>query len=189
MTTRITPACIADGPTLTAAGHASCVPTRCPLTLPPGYWTEGKRWRLSLRGHITTSILDARGTLNASPGTARFDLRLGGIVVWDSGAIALNTSGAYTAQPWALDVEIGCRSIGVGSAATLLGVGAWTCADMAGASLTPPAAGGAIVVPVNAAPAVGAGFNSFAALDVDVHFSQSVSTGSLTVVQYAIEEV
>ncbi len=186
----LTPACIADGPTLTRGEPASCMPVRCPLTLPPGYWLEGKRWRLRMSGVLSSTILDGVGTLNVSPGSLRIDLRLGGVIVWDSGAIALNTSGVYTSQPWALDVELVCRSIGIGTAATLMGVGTFSGAGIAGASTAPPAAGGVIVVPVNTAPAVGAGFNSFAALDVDVWSAAgTIAAGSRTVSQYHIEEV
>ena len=189
MANLITPACLTAGPTITAATPASCIPTSCPLTLDPGYWELGKRWRIRLSGKISSSILDGRGTLNQSPGSARFDLRLGGQVVWDSLAIPLNSSGAFTAVPWCLEVEVTCQSIGVGTAATLLGEGKFICADIDGASITPPAAGGIAVVPWATTPAAGPGFNSFARLDVDVYFSQTVGTGSLTVLYYAISEL
>jgi hypothetical protein len=43
--------------------------------------------------------------------------------------------------------------------------------------------------PWNAAPAVGTGFDNTAANTVDVFFTQTVGTGSMTVHQYAIEEL
>lgn len=189
MTTLITPICIADGPTLTGTAAASCVPVACPLMLLAGYWQPGMRWRLTLAGKLSSSILDPRGLVNQLPGTARFDLRFGAQVVWDSLPITLNASGAYSNVPWRLDVELVCRSVGGGNTAVLLGTGIFTCADLDGASTAPPAAGGSIVVPVASAPAVGGVFDAGARLGVDVMFSQTASTGSLTVSHYAIEEV
>ena len=186
MTTRLTPKCIADGPTLTRPEPASCVPVSCPLTLPAGYWVEGKSWRLTLAGKISSSNLDALRMLNVPSGFARYDLRLGGVVAWDSGEIALNSSGDFTNVPWSLTVELTCRAIG--SAATLIGVGVFACADLDGASTSPPKAGGVIVVPVTA-PAVGATFDSFAELQVGVFSASRYATGSRTVQQYSIEEI
>lgn len=183
----LTPACIADGPTITASTPTSCVPVRCPLTFEPGYLTEGATLRLRMSGKISTSILDGLGTLNQSPGTARFDLRLGGVVVWDSLAVPLNTALGLTNVPWVLSVELRCRAIG--SAATLIGTGTWHCIAVKGGSAVAAKASANAVLPWNTAPVVGAAFDSYARLGVDVFFTQTVGTGSLTVSGYSLEEV
>lgn len=44
-----------DGPVLTAAAAASCLPTYVPTTLPAGYWQIGRMWRLragARAGHV-----------------------------------------------------------------------------------------------------------------------------------------
>ena len=90
-----------DGPTLTAAAAASCVPTYVPTTLPAGYWQIGRIWRLRATGRISCVV--------TTPGTARFDLRLGGVVAFDTLAIPLNIV-AKTNVPWVLDVLMTCRA-------------------------------------------------------------------------------
>jgi len=60
-----------DGPTLTGAAAASCVPTYVPTTLPAGYWQIGRMWRVTLTGRISvaeggTLFLDEVGDLPAA---------------------------------------------------------------------------------------------------------------------------
>ena len=57
-----------DGPTLTAAAAASCVPTYVPTTLPAGYWQIGRMWRLRMSGRVSCAV--------TTPGTFRIDVRL-----------------------------------------------------------------------------------------------------------------
>jgi hypothetical protein len=170
-----------DGPALTAAAAASAVPTYVPTTLPAGYWQIGRIWRLRATGRISTVI--------TTPGTARFDLRLGGVIAFDTLAIALNVV-AKTNVRWDLDVLLTCRSVGSGTSATLLGSGIWLSEANI---LTPlPATGpgpGGCLVPFNTAPVVGTGFNSQSALTLDFFFTQTAATGSMTVHQFVIEEL
>ena len=56
------------------------------------------------------------------------------------------------------------------------------------APATGPGPGGN-VLPYNTAPAVGSGFNSTSALTLDLFFTQTVATGSLTCHQYAVEQM
>lgn len=170
-----------DGPTLTAAAAASCVPTYVPTTLPAGYWQIGRIWRLRATGRISCVV--------TTPGTARFDLRLGGVVAFDTLAIPLNIV-AKTNVPWVLDVLMTCRAVGSGTSANLLSQGTWL--SEAGLNTAVPATGpgpGGNVVPYNAAPAVGTGFNSQSALTLDFFFTQTAATGSLTVHQFIIEQM
>jgi hypothetical protein len=74
-----------DGPTLTAAAAASCIPTGSRIILPNNYFYVGKIIRVSLFGRISCVV--------TTPGTARFDVRIGPsgtIIAYDSGAINLN---------------------------------------------------------------------------------------------------
>ena len=110
---------LADGPTLVAAAAASCLPTAARCTLPPGpaFWYPGKQLRLTASGRISCTA--------GAPGTARFDLRFGTIIVFDSQPIALNVAGKV-AVGWRLDLLLTCRTVGGGNAATLIGQGTWT---------------------------------------------------------------
>ena len=141
-----------DGPTLTAAAAASCVPTYVPTTLPAGYWQIGRMWRLTAAGRISSVI--------TTPGTARFDLRLGGVVAFDTLAILLDSVAAHTTVGWYLNVLLTCRAVGSGTSANLIGQGTWACEDILGVPATAPKGVLSAIVPWNAAPAVGTGFNS-----------------------------
>ena len=100
-----------DGPTLTAAAAASALPTYVPTSIPAGYFQIGRIWRLTAAGRISTVV--------TTPGTARFDLRLGAVTAWDSLAIPLNIV-AKTNVNWWLEVWLTCRSVGTADCTSLL---------------------------------------------------------------------
>lgn len=168
-----------DGPTLTAAAAASCLPTYMPTTLPAGYWQIGRIWRWRMHGRISCAV--------TTPGTARFDLRLGGIVVFDTLAIPLNVV-AKTNVPWWLDVLLTCRAVGSGTSANIMGAGTFISEAVIGSPAATVGGNGVLTVPFNTAPVVGGGFNSQAALTLDSFFTQTVATGSLTVHQCVLEQ-
>src|ERR1044071_2181009 len=173
----------ADGPTLTAAAAASCLPTSSVFTLSNNFFDyPGKALRLYAAGRISCAV--------TTPGTARFDVRLGAsaIIAFDTQAIPLNIV-AKTNVGWVLDLLLTCRTVGSGTTATILGQGLWTSEASIGAPAAATEAPGSFVVPYNTAPAVGAGFDSTSALKVDLFFTQTVATGSLTVHQYLLEEI
>lgn len=170
-----------DGPTLTAAAAATCIPVASRLTLPNNYWTIGKQWKVKLAGRISCAA--------TTPGTARFDLRLGPsgtIIAFDSLAMGLNVV-AKTNVPWFLEVDLTCRSVGNAALTTLFGIGKFTSEAVVGAPL-PSAGGNGVLTCGPVAPAVGTGFDNTAANAVDMFFTQTVATGSLTVHQYEIYE-
>jgi hypothetical protein len=170
-----------DGPTLTAAAAASCVPTYVPTTLPAGYWQIGRIWRIRAAGRISCAV--------TTPGTARYDLRLGGVVAFDTLAIPLNIV-AKTNVRWEFECMLTCRAVGSGTSANLIGSGQWFSEAniLVPLPATGPGPGGALV-PFNTAPVVGTGFNSQSALTLDFFFTQTVATGSMTVHQFMIEQM
>lgn len=170
-----------DGPTLTAASAASCIPVANRIILPTNYWYIGKKWFISLQGRISCVI--------STPGTARFDLRLGPsgtIVTFDTGALNLNIV-AKTNVPWWLDIELICRAVGTGTSTTLFGIGRFTSEAVIASPANAAGGNGVLMAPVGA-PAVGGGFDNTAANAVDMFFTQTVATGSLTVHNYNIDE-
>jgi hypothetical protein len=170
-----------DGPALTAAAAASALPTNLPTTLPAGYWQVGRAWRLRASGRISCVV--------TTPGTARFDLRFGGTVVFDTLAMPLNIV-AKTNVPWILDVMLVCRAAGSGTSSNLIGQGFWL--SEASINTAVPATGpgpGGQIVPYNTAPVVGGGFNCQSALTLDFFFTQTVATGSMTMHQFMIEQL
>lgn len=170
-----------DGPTLVAAAAASCLPSSAKYTLLANHFFIGRRLRIQARGRISCLV--------TTPGTARFDVRLGGTVVFDTGQMNLNIV-AKTTVPWWLDIDLECRSIGSGTSATLMGFSKFTSEAVIGAPL--PTVGGVGTLlssggSVGGPPAVGGGFDSTTSQQVDVFFTQTVATGSLTTHLYSLE--
>lgn len=167
-----------DGATLTAAAAASCIPAGNVVTIPPNWWEVGKRMIIRVRGRMSSVI--------TTPGTARFDIRMGAVVAWDSLAMLLDTVAAHVTKPFALDIELVCRSIGAGTAATLFGFGVFHSENLLGVPAAQPTANASAMLPWGATPAVGTGFDSTVSNAVNCFFTQTVATGSMTVHDYAI---
>jgi hypothetical protein len=175
---------ITDGPTLTGAARASCIPTRERKTLfPSGYFVEGKTIRIELGGRISCVV--------TTPGTFRLDICLGvagATIVYDTGALNLNTV-AKTNVPWFFEVELICRAVGTGTATTFFPHGALVQSEaIVGSPVNTAGGNGSLLAPVGA-PAVGAGTDNTAAHILDVFFTQTVATGSFTVHTFTVESV
>ena len=169
-----------DGPTLTAAAAASCIPTPSRIILPNNYFQVGKMLKISLFGRISCAV--------TTPGTARFDIRMGPsgtIVVFDTGALGLNIV-AKTTVPWSLEMWLTCRAVGAVTATNFMGVANFQSEAVVGAQLPTVGGNGALLAPVGT-PAVGTGFDNTAANALDVFFTQTVATGSLTVHNYRVD--
>lgn len=165
-----------DGTALTAAASASMLPAAAKYTLPANYFSIGKQILILASGRVSTVI--------TTPGTMRFDVRFGGTVVFDGLADVLDTTLGYTNIGWYLEILLTCRAIG--SSANLMGQGKLTTNQVAGG--TGSATKGAIcaILPWNSAPAVGTNFDSTTTQQVDMNFTQTVATGSLTCHQYSL---
>ena len=166
----------ASGPTLTAAAAASMLETRAPFTVPPNFFEAGKKLYIRAAGRISCVV--------TTPGTARFDVRLGGIVVFDTAALNLNVVAKVTV-PWSLEVDLTCYAAGTGTLANIMGVANFQSEAVVGSPLSSAGSNGALLAPVGA-PTVGAGFNSTASQLLDMFFTQTVATGSFTCHQYEL---
>ena len=169
-----------DGPALTAAAAASCVPTYFPTTLPAGYWQIGRIWRVTLTGRISVAV--------TTPGTLRWDVRLGGVVAADTLAVLGNIV-AKTNVGYYLEGMMTCRAVGSGTSANCLTQWLLTTEAIINTAVPTTGPGGGYALPWNSAPAVGTGFNSQSALTLDIFFTQTVATGSMTVHQALIEQM
>ncbi len=157
----------------------SLLPTGAKLTIPANWFYPGRIMRITAKGRISNIV--------TSPGTLTLDVRLGGTVVANGGAMALNVV-AKTNVPWELEWLLTCRAIGGGTSANLMHQGSWKSESVVGSPL--PSAGGAgeHMLP-NSAPAVGNGFDSTAAQVLDLFATWSVanSGNTLTLHQLAVE--
>lgn len=171
-----------DGPTLTAAAAASCIPTPARIILPNNYFEIGKILLIQMQGRISCAV--------TTPGTARFDVRLGPsgtVVVFDTGALNLNVV-AKVSVPWTLKIILPCRAIGIGTTSNFFGWAEFQSEAVVGSPLPTVGGNGSLIAPVGV-PAVGAGFDSTAANALDVFFTQTVATGSLTVHNYRVDSL
>ena len=171
---------VTDGPTLTAAARASCIPTADRIFLPSHYFYPGRALRFRLGGRISCAV--------TTPGTVRFDICLGSAgttIVFDTLALNLNIV-AKTNVPWLLDVTLICRAVGAGTSTVFFPVGVFQSEAVIASPLPTVGGNGSLLVPTGA-PAVGAGCDNTVASAVDVFHTQTVATGSLTVHTYQVD--
>lgn len=166
-----------DGAAVTAAAATTLLPAHALFTLPPNFWQRlGQKIQIKATGRISSLI--------TTPGTARFDVRFGATVVFDGLAILLDTVAGHTNVHWELDIELSCRA--VGATANLMGFGKWTSEDILGVPATAPKGCLVATLPWNTAPVVGANFNSGVSQQVDLFFTQTAATGSITLHTYEL---
>lgn len=140
------------------------------------FWQVGTKIAIEAYGKISCAV--------GTPGTARFDVRIGSVVVFDGLAVPLNIV-AKTDVAWRLEILLECLSIGNGTLATLRGQGAWTSQASIGSPGDAVQAPGSFLLPYNTAPgSAGTGFDSTVAALIDIFFTQTVGTGSCTLLQY-----
>lgn len=161
----------ADGTALnTSVVATSILNAAARMPLPPGplFWWIGKRIGLRARGRMSNIV--------TTPGTLTLDFRLGptsNIIVWNGGAMQLNAV-AKVNLPWALDLELTCRSIGNGVLATLVGMGRFQSECVVGSPLPAAGGSGSFLLPVTN-PAAGTGFDSTVQSIADLFATFSIS--------------
>lgn len=165
----------ADGPTTTAASAATVLPVTAKFTFPPNSIAVGTALRIEAAGRISNVV--------TTPGTARLDVRLGGTVIYDTGALTLNQV-AKTTLPWFFNVTLICRV--VGTTGNFFGIGRFQAESIVGSPLPTVGGSGGLVVPVGVT-AVGANVDLTVANVLDFQFTQTVTTGSFTVHNFILE--
>ena len=169
-----------DGPTLTAAARASCIPVANRIVLPNNFFYIGRAFKVIMSGRISCAV--------TTPGTMRLDVCLGSAgttVIFDTLALNLNVV-AKTTVPWFFELLLVCRAVGNGTSTTFFPRGQITSEALVGAPLPTVGGNGSLLVPVGT-PAVGAGCDNTAAQALDVFFTQTVATGSFTVHNYQVD--
>lgn len=144
-----------------SAAAASLLPAAAVKTLQPSWWQYvPQEMSIEAAGRISNIV--------TTPGTLTFALKLGATVVAQSQAIALNTT-AKTNVTWRLRWDLTLQS--VGAAANLLHTGDWKSESVAGSAV---GIASQVCIPASA-PAVGANFDSTAALALDLTAQWSVA--------------
>lgn len=158
------------GSALTAAAAASMLDPSAKLTFPANVLKVADVIRIQARGIISNVI--------TTPGTARFDVRMGATVIFDTGALNLNVV-AKTNVPWTLELDLLIRSYGASTATQSWGQGTFTSEAVIGSPLPSVGGNGVLNVPVSGI-ALSTGWDSTISNVVDSFFTQTVATGSMT---------
>jgi hypothetical protein len=152
------------------------------VSLPANYLTAGSKLRVRVMFGLSNII--------TTPGTVTFQVMMGSIVVWTSGAIQMTIT-ANTLVPVELEVNLRLDSIGSGTAAKFMAVGKVIGLNLTtGTGANPTVTDTVITLPVTA-PAVGTGFDSTIAniLDFWTGFSISNSGNGIQVYDYTVEQL
>lgn len=165
-----------NGTAITAASATSCLPGLTKYLFPANYLKIGDILRAYWAGRISCVV--------TTPGTARFDLRMGSTVIWDSGALNLNTT-AKTNVPFLLELELYIRSVDAGTGTTALGIGRFQSEAVVGSAANTAGGNGSLLCPVGA-PAVGSGWDCTTSNIIDSYFTQTVATGSMTLHNFSL---
>lgn len=176
----IAQASVDGGALANSAVATSLLPGAAKITLLQNFFDKlGKKLYLRAAGRISTLV--------TAPGTLTLDVRFGGTVVWNSGAMNLNAVAQVNAS-WELYLELVLRAMGNGAAANLIGVGRFSSRALVGSPAVAAGGVGVITLP-DTAPAVGNGFDSTAAQIVDFFGTWSVANAanSILVHDYSLE--
>lgn len=152
------------------------------VTLPANYLQVGSAFRVRAMGGLSNVV--------TTPGTVTFQIMMGSIVAWTSGAIQMSTT-AHTLIPFNLEVMLRTDTIGTGTTAKFLGQGMLNgIMFTVGAGADSTTVVGQFPVPATA-PAVGTGFDSTIAniLDFWVGFSISNAANGVQLYNYTVEQL
>lgn len=172
-----------DGATLVAAAAASALPAAAKYTFEPGYFgVVGKAIRLRASGRQSCAV--------TTPGTARWDTRLVSpvpttVVAFDGLAMNMNIVAKVNVHWW-LDITLVARVIG-GAAQLFPGPAMWGSEACVGSPLPTVGGSGMLNLPVATAPALGAAFDATLQQTLDLFYTPSLGTASMTLHNYFLE--
>lgn len=159
------------GTAVTAAAETTLLPAHAKYTLAPNFFSRlGQKLKIVASGKISSVI--------TTPGTARFKVKFGSTIAFDGLAVLLDTVAAHTDVGFYLVIEM--TAYALGSSANLMGIGTFTAENILGVPASAPKGVLTAMLPWNTAPAVGANWDSGASQVVDLTFTQTVATGSIT---------
>jgi len=168
-----------DGTALAnSTSETSILPAAAKITLQQNFFRKiGDRLWLRASGRVSTVV--------TSPGTLTLKLKFGAAAAFDGGAMTLNIV-AKTNTPWEIDAHMTLRAIG--ASAQFFGFGKWISHAVIGSSAVGTAGAGTQLLPYNAAPAVGATWDSTATqvVDLTATWSTADANNSIQLHQYEL---
>jgi hypothetical protein len=146
-------------------------------TLGAGFARVAKAIAFEFSGRMSTVV--------TTPGTLALALRLGSVDVFSSGLMTLNTT-AQTNVHWHLRGELIFRARGLTTTTTLFPKGCQFCSHAVIGSPAPTAGGAGVhMLPYNAAPAVGSGFDFSVSQLLDLMATWSVANAANSIQLHA----
>ena len=159
----------------------SVIPPICLFQLPPNYLYVGKVFRVKVKGSISNIV--------TTPGTITFQINMGAIAAWSSGALQLNAT-AHTTLPFDMMVLVTVRAIGNATSANVIGIGTISGMMFTNTAGQVDSLNGVptLMVPMTA-PAVGTGFDSTIAQTLDLFAGFSISNigNQVQIQEYIVE--
>jgi hypothetical protein len=175
---------VGDGTALTAAARASLLQGSAKsglYTMAANRLRIGDRLAIKADGRVSSAI--------TTPGTYRWDLSWGvaGTAGFDTTALTPITASAQTNIAWILDVQGTVRA--VGSTGNIFWQGTLMCSALLTSGTVAAlvvSSGGIIMVPNVSPPAVGSNVDMSIAQILDFNWTQTVTTGSVTLHNYEL---
>jgi hypothetical protein len=155
---------------------------------PTGLVTLGSNYMAIRKLLRVTAIMGVSNVITAQ-NQYTFQIKMGSVVAWTSGAIACNTA-AHTLLPAKLVVDLLLSTVGSGTNAHYIGVGHLSGIVWSQAAGADPVNGNSILCPITA-PAESTGFDSTVAniLDFFIGCQTSASGNSIIVYNYYVEDL
>ena len=154
---------------LTSATAVVGVSDQIPIIAPPAFY-DGHKFRIRFQAGFSNIV--------TTPGTMNFQVVLGGVAVYDSGAIIITTT-AHTLTPLWGEIDLTLDTSGNGTLARFRGMGRFNCLAFqnSGTAAADVTTGGipTILNNGNTAPALGTGFNAAQANALDFFAGFSIS--------------
>lgn len=150
--------------------------------MPRQYLYEGRKGRVRVAGAISNIV--------TTPGTITFELKVGSVIAWTSGAVQLNAT-AHTTLPFFLDLAFTCQAVASGATGTkILGIGALEGLMFTRtAGQTDDVQGMQTIIVPQTNPAQGTGFDGTVqnTIDLWVGFSISNAGNGIRIDEYSVE--
>jgi hypothetical protein len=154
---------LTNSTTATNILHASGIPT-----LAAGSLQVGSTIKVMVKGRVST--------LATTPGTLTLDVRFGSVVVFNGGAMTLNTT-AQTNATFEFEALLTVRALGTSTSANVLGTGRFTSRAVVGSAAAGSGGANSLLLP-DTAPAVGTGFDSTTAQAINVFATWQTASAS-----------
>lgn len=152
------------------------------VPMPGNYLKVGAKFRIRAMFGLSNIV--------TTPGTVTFQVMMGSVAVWSSGAVQMTTT-ANTLAPVELEVNLRLDTAGSGTTAKFMATGKVIGLNLTiGSGANPTVTDTAIVLPVTA-PAVGTGFDSTVSeiLDFWTGFSISNAGNGIQLYDYTVEQL